>query len=121
MIKRLTFILALVLVCASVLTACESKISDVTGTTWVLSSATSVDGQEVTSEMIEQFLGEITYEFKEDGVVIVSASGKSGEASWSQDGDEITISGNGTTAVARLDDSRITMEIEGNSMVFNKK
>ena len=120
MIKKLSFLLALVYISTSIFTACTSKIADVTGTTWVLSSWISPDGQEITSEIIELELGEITYEFKEDGIVLVLANGQSGEASWSQYDDEITISGNTTSAVAKIDGNRFVMENEGHQMVFIK-
>ena len=118
--KKLTLLLALVLLCASVLTAC-SKSSDVTGTVWELTGG-EMQGQKLTSDLIELAFGKFTYEFNKDGVLVITIGDESVDASWTQDGSEITIKpGNGNSATAEIDGNKLTMMIDSDKMVFTKK
>ena len=115
----LSFVL---LVCLALsLAACGSKEPvDVKGTTWVLSGGADADGNKVTGEQIAALMGEITYEFGEDGNVTVLMDGESmGSAPYSQDGNKINFEASGVSAT--LEGNKMTMEQSGMSMEFTKK
>lgn len=117
--KRIIFLLALVLVCASVLTAC-GKSSSLVGTTWMLTSAEAA-GQVITGETLELSVGVITYEFKKDGVIEVTSNGDTAKASWSEDGDEIKITEEDTEFIATIEGDTLIMDVVGAKMTFTKK
>jgi uncharacterized lipoprotein YehR (DUF1307 family) len=108
--KKFALILALVMVCATMLTACDGKKAenDLTGTTWTLNSMTSA-GEEYSYADLDGMGMIYTYEFKEDGVAVYSGYDEDG--TWKQDGNSVTIT---------VIDISITGEIKDNELIIDE-
>ncbi len=111
--------------CALMFTACSKApeastagTSSLEGTTWILSSG-SAEGQDI--DMVEMF-GEITYEFKANGVVTTAMAGQEIDTTYTQDGNTITIdNGDGSKSTLTLDGDKMTIEEQGAILEFTKK
>lgn len=119
--RKFALVLALIMVCATILTACGSKNVDVADTKWKLTSGEAADGTKVTGEMIESVYGEFTIEFKADGSCSVSISGQTAEATWKQEDKTVTLNNNGTELVMVVDDGKLKVEEEGETIFFTKQ
>ncbi len=116
--KRLALLLALVMVCATMLTACGgSKLSN---TTWYLTKL-NIEDIEVTAEQIEEMYGESKIEFKNGGLCKVRLDGEDSEGDWKLDGDKVIISNDGEELACALSDSELVIDVEGVKMTFTKK
>lgn len=116
--KRLALLLALIMVCATVLTACGSS-SKVVGT-WILSGA-EVGEVKASDDDLKAF-GDFTMKFSSNGSVTVSNGGSDEVGKWKEDGDTITISNSTTTEIKlELKDGELTTEQGGATLIFKKK
>ncbi len=122
--KKLTFWIAGVLACLLfVMAGCNNQTSSAAleGTTWALSGGTQ-DGQTFTQEQIESIMGEITYTFEKDGVVICKAMDITVSGSWIQDGNQVTITAdNANGGTFTIQGDKMTMEHDGGVIEFSKK
>jgi hypothetical protein len=116
--KKFALLLALIMVCATMLTACGGSSSKVIGT-WELTSAMS-EGIETVDQVKESGF-DMSFEFKDDKAVLFLGGEKQGELDWEEDGDKITVSDGTTELVLTLTDGKLTMEESGATMVFEKK
>jgi uncharacterized lipoprotein YehR (DUF1307 family) len=117
--KKLALLFALVMVCATMLTACGggSKLAD---TTWTLTSV-SVDDVEVTAEQMDETFGESIITFEDNSVCKANFGGSEGEGTWKLDGDKVTITIDEEDMEAVLSDSELVMDLYGTKMTFTKK
>lgn len=122
--KKLTLLIAGVLACLLfVMAGCNNQASNASleGTTWTLTGGTQ-DGLTFTQEQIESILGEITYTFEKDGVVIAKMGDMSMEGSWHQDGNQVTITSEGETGgTFTINGDKMTMEHDEGTIEFSKK
>lgn len=117
------FALAMTLVAVLSLAACggSDASTDLTGTTWALSSG-SQDGVTMDKETLEGlFGGEMTYTFAEDGKVTLALAGVEVEGTWTQDGDTVSVDMQGDTGTMTIDGDKLTMEESGVTVEFTKK
>ena len=119
--KKLTKILLVVLVCSIFLIGC-GKVESVEGTTWKIVESVNDEGKKFTGEEMEKLIGEITYEFKSEGVFVAGAAGQSVEGTWSQT-DEYVILGStdGKSYTATIDGDKMMLDNSGYKFTFEKK
>jgi hypothetical protein len=116
--KKLALLLALVMICATMLTACGEKSDpDFDGTSWDLTELVT-EGMTIDAEQIEATGYSMTFEFKKGGTV---TGGNLGEAKWEHDGDTLSITADGETIDCKIDGDKFTLEMEGMKMVFTKQ
>lgn len=121
--KRLfSAMLAVMVVMVFAFAGCGKKeAAKLEGSTYALSGGETADGQKVDQEQIETLLGEISYTFKEGGVLECTAMGQTVEGTWKQDGNKVTISSEGTDVEATLDGDKLTMENQGIKIEMTRK
>lgn len=117
--KKLALLLALVMVCATMLTACGSS-SKLSNTTWYLTKL-NVGDVEITAEQIEEAYGESKIFFKKNGVCEVLLDGEESEGDWKLDGDKVIIMSDEESIEGILSDSEFVLELYGTKMTFTKK
>lgn len=117
--RKLALLLALVMLCATMLTACGSSGSKVVGT-WEMTSAMAA-GIETIDTMKESGY-DMSFVFDKNGKVkVISGGEEQGEADWKEDGDKVTISESGSEMEFTLADGKLTTEQSGATLVFEKK
>lgn len=117
--KKLALLLALVMVCATMLTACGGSSSKIVGT-WEMTSAMAA-GIETIDTMKEAGL-DMSLVFEDDGKVkLLSGGEEQSKAEWKEDGDKVTISESGTEMVLTYADGKLSTEQSGATLVFEKK
>lgn len=78
-------------------------------------------GTELTEEQMTSLLGEIVYEFKSEGVLVLSMAGQNVEGTWSQDGNKVTFEFAGEKVTADLDGDKMSIENSGYTMELEKQ
>lgn len=122
--RKLVLLLALVMLCSAVLTACGSgKLEG----TWKLDSIDAGDSEEAKAgaAMAMAFMSSMEMEFKKDGVMIMRLGTgdekEESEGTYTQDGNKVIMTSEGQDQEAKLDGNKLIMEEEGLSLVFKKK
>lgn len=101
----------------------DAAATTVEGTTWALTSLTLPDGTVYEGDaLLETTGGEITYEFKADGVVTVNTAQGSADATYEDLGDKlIMVDANGTESTFvfdGVDGTTMTTEVDGSTSVY---
>lgn len=96
--------------------------SSLEGTTWVISSGKDASGIELTSELLDSVgIGDFTLELKADGVLTASYAEESGEGTWSEKDNVVTIEMDGDTLTANVEGDQLTLEQGDMTLYFDKK
>lgn len=117
--KKLVLLLAFVMLCATVFTACSS--GGLTGT-WKLSGAEML-GKEVSVDEIGDMGGleNAVLKFKSGGKVTLSLGEDENSGEWKKDGDQVSIIADGTKVMdLTLDGSKLILEQSGIKLIFKK-
>ena len=84
-----------------------------------------VDGEMSNIAEYEAMLGmkrDFSLELKEDGKASMSMMGESmGDGEWKQDGSTVTLTFEGESAQAEYKNGKITLEMDGDKVIFEKK
>ncbi len=117
--KKIALLLALVMVCATMLTACGSSSSKFVGT-WEMTSAKAA-GVEAIDQMRESGY-DMSFKFNDNGKVKVYTNGEEqAETDWKEDGDKVTIVEGSNEMDLTLNDGKLVMEQMGVTFTFEKK
>lgn len=83
------------------------------------------DGEMINIAEYEAMLGmklDFSLELKEDGKASMSMMGESmGDGEWKQDGSTVTLTFEGESAQAEYKNGKITLEMDGDKVIFEKK
>ena len=91
------------------------------GTTWVVVSSKS-DSGELTGDQLAQLLGgEVTYEFKADGVITATLAGKSYDGTYEEGDGTVTTVINGVTTQMTYDGESISYDSNGGTCILAQK
>ncbi len=122
--RSISILLVTVLLFSVVLAGCSKK-SELLGK-WTLTSA-EADGKPVPEEQLEQFgMKDYTIEFKAKGKAELKAGANSIDADYKEKDGEITVSepGKGKSdddLIFKLKDGKLSGDMDGVTMVFEKK
>lgn len=116
--KRIALILALVLVCA-LLAACGST-DELSNTSWVLSEISTTDGTLDANALKENNI-QLDLDFKAGGKVSVTDAETTESATYTLDGDKITMKDSKDTLSGTFSESKITLSTTDGDMIFVKK
>lgn len=129
--KRTVSVMLAALMMIVVLVGCGSnnggaEKSDIVGT-WVTEKV-AANGTEMTLEEFKKAAGdelggmvEMTFTFTADGKVNVKSSIASGDATWTEEGDKISIDENGTKIELSKNDGKLVLEQSGSTITLAKK
>lgn len=118
--RAVAVILCVVLVMSLVACGGGGSTTKVEGTTWALTGMEQ-NGQKFTMDEIKATMGEITYEFKADGVCEAGVMGMAAEAKYTQDGDKVTVDDGQQKVTMTVKGNTMTGENAGVTMTFTKK
>lgn len=100
--------------------------SDVVGT-WITEKV-AANGTEMTLEEFKEAAGEqlggmveMTFTFTDDGKVNVKSSIANGDATWTEDGDKVTIDESGTKMELAKKDGKLVVEQQGSTITLKKQ
>lgn len=124
--KNLVAMLAAVGLCVSMLTGCGSG-SEVVGK-WI-PYAMDYNGEkkefeeleEIMGMEVESLIGEISFEFEEDGTFSGTAMGEDAEGEWEETDGGIVVTINDNEQKLELDGSDLIMESGGQTVYFEKE
>ena len=127
--KKVAVVLSLVLLVSVMLVGCQGKdggagtpagASGIVGV-WKLTGA-EMAGMTMDAASLADFgMAEMTLEFKADGVVALNFGGESEEATYTEAGDKVEISENGSVAMTlSKDGDTLVADQDGVKMIFSK-
>lgn len=120
--KLLTVLLVAILACSTMLIGCGSP-SALEGTTWKVTEMSLSDGKKATSESIDALVGEITYEFKGESLLVLSTGSANIQyGTWSEEDNQVTLKiEDGADILGKIDGESLILENEGRKITFTKK
>ena len=120
--KLLIVLIVAILTCSTLLIGCGSP-SALEGTTWKATEMITADGKKASSESINALVGEITYEFKSEGLLVLSlGSADTQYGTWSEEDNQVTLKiEKGTDIFGKIDGEALILENEGRKITFTKK
>ena len=120
--KILTVLIVAILACSTMLIGCGSP-SALEGTTWKVTEMSLSDGKKATSESLEALVGEITYEFKGEGLLVLSTGTSNIQyGTWSEEDNQVTFKiEEGADILGKIDGEALILENEGRKITFTKK
>lgn len=104
----------------AVLVGCGGGGNAYAGTTWELTRAEAY-GVTMEGEMLDSTVGEMSIKFIDDTKLEISGMGRSGEATYTLDGDKIMVTEGSQTMEFTVADEEISFEMSGVKMYFTKK
>ena len=117
--KRLSILLAILMVLGAMLVGCGAKNDSVyVGTTWTLNSV-EAEGIVLEGELLASAMDAATIKFDAKKVTLNFGT-ENGEGTWSEKDNVITIESDGETIECPITDSKLLFELEGTKMYFVK-
>ncbi len=117
--KRLSILLAILMVLGAILVGCGAKNDSVyVGTTWTLNSV-EAEGIVLEGELLASAMDAATIKFDAKKVTLNFGT-ENGEGTWSEKDNVITIKSDGETIECPITDSKLLFELEGTKMYFVK-
>lgn len=117
--KRLSILLAILMVLGAILVGCGAKNDSVyVGTTWTLNSV-EAEGIVLEGELLASAMDAATIKFDAKKVTLNFGT-ENGEGTWSEKDNVITINSDGETIECPITDSKLLFELEGTKMYFVK-
>lgn len=116
--KKLSLLLAIIMVLGAMLAGCGSAKNDsaYVGTTWTLNS---VEAQGITLEgdALKGAMDTATIKFDAKKVTL-NFGEENGEGTWTEKDNVISITSDGETVECPVEDSQLLFEVEGTKMYF---
>lgn len=122
--NRFTLFITILFTLCFVLTGCSEKKSNAVVGTWKIVSANEeTSGLELEGEQLEEYgLGDVTFEFTDDGHVTVKMSADSSEEGiYSVKDNTVTITEGVTEITGEIDGTSMTISDSGISLVLEKQ
>lgn len=117
--KKLSILLAILMVLGAMLAGCGAKNDSVyVGTTWTLNSV-EAEGIVLEGELLASAMDAATIKFDAKKVTLNFGT-ENGEGTWSEKDNVITIKSDGETIECPITDSKLLFELEGTKMYFVK-
>jgi len=117
--KRLSLLLAILMMLGVMLVGCGAKNDSVyVGTTWTLNSV-EAEGIVLEGELLASAMDAATIKFDAKKVTLNFGT-ENGEGTWSEKDNVITIESDGETIECPITDSKLLFELEGTKMYFVK-
>ena len=117
--KRLSILLAILMLLGAMLVGCGAKNDSVyVGTTWTLNSV-EAEGIVLEGELLASAMDAATIKFDAKKVTLNFGT-ENGEGTWSEKDNVITIESDGETIECPITDSKLLFELEGTKMYFVK-
>ena len=117
--KRLSILLAILMLLGAMLVGCGAKNDSVyVGTTWTLNSV-EAEGIVLEGELLASAMDAATIKFDAKKVTLNFGT-ENGEGTWSEKDNVITINSDGETIECPITDSKLLFELEGTKMYFVK-
>jgi len=117
--KRLSILLAILMVLGAMLVGCGAKNDSVyVGTTWTLNSV-EAEGIVLEGELLASAMDAATIKFDAKKVTLNFGT-ENGEGTWSEKDNVITIKSDGEIIECPITDSKLLFELEGTKMYFVK-
>ncbi|MEG1560332.1 MAG: hypothetical protein RR398_05690 [Clostridia bacterium] len=122
---KILFAMVAVLLCLG-MAACGAPAkndadSSLEGTTWQITSITTTDGKFDGDDVAAMLGGEVSYEFKANGVVTAHVGDNAFEATYKEGDGTLSITSNGTTSEMVYDGETITFDNEAGACVMTMK
>lgn len=116
--KRLSLLLAIVMMLGVMLAGCGAAKNDsvYVGTTWTLNSV-EAEGIVFEGELLASVMDAATIEFDAKKVTL-NFGEENGEGTWSEKDNVITIKSDGETFECPITDSMLLFDLEGTKMYF---
>ena len=122
--KRVAIVLSVIMLAMS-LAACGGGGSSASVAGSYKATQMEADGEMINIAEYEAMLGmklDFSLELKEDGKASMSMMGESrGDGEWKQDGSTVTLTFEGESAQAEYKNGKITLEMDGDKVIFEKK
>ncbi|NNJ28555.1 hypothetical protein [Lacrimispora defluvii] len=117
--KKLSILLAILMMLGAMLAGCGAKNNSVyVGTTWTLNSV-EAEGIVLEGELLASAMDAATIKFDAKKVTLNFGT-ENGEGTWSEKDNVITIKSDGETIECPITDSKLLFELEGTKMYFIK-
>ncbi|MTK05561.1 MAG: hypothetical protein F8N38_00525 [Hungatella sp.] len=117
--KKLSILLAILMMLGAMLVGCGAKNDSVyVGTTWTLNSV-EAEGIVLEGELLASAMDAATIKFDAKKVTLNFGT-ENGEGTWSEKDNVITIKSDGETIECPITDSKLLFELEGTKMYFVK-
>ncbi|MBE5981488.1 MAG: hypothetical protein E7249_20525 [Paenibacillaceae bacterium] len=117
--KKLSILLAILMMLGAMLVGCGAKNDSVyVGTTWTLNSV-EAEGIVLEGELLASAMEAATIKFDAKKVTLNFGT-ENGEGTWSEKDNVITIKSDGETIECPITDSKLLFELEGTKMYFVK-
>ena len=117
--KRLSILLAILMMLGAMLVGCGAKNDSVyVGTTWTLNSV-EAEGIVLEGELLASAMDAATIKFDANKVTLNFGT-ENGEGTWSEKDNVITIKSDGEVIECPITDSKLLFELEGTKMYFVK-
>jgi len=117
--KRLSLLLAILMMLGAMLVGCGAKNDSVyVGTTWTLNSV-EAEGIVLEGELLASAMDAATIKFDAKKVTLNFGT-ENGEGTWAETDNVITIESDGETIECPITDSKLLFELEGTKMYFVK-
>ncbi|MBE5983193.1 hypothetical protein ACOAOT_14695 [Lacrimispora sp. AGF001] len=117
--KRLSILLAILMMLGAMLVGCGAKNDSVyVGTTWTLNSV-EAEGIVLEGELLASAMDAATIKFDAKKVTLNFGT-ENGEGTWSEKDNVITIKSDGEVIECPITDSKLLFELEGTKMYFVK-
>lgn len=117
--KKLSILLAILMMLGAMLAGCGAKNDSVyVGTTWTLNSV-EAEGIVLEGELLASAMDAATIKFDAKKVTLNFGT-ENGEGTWSEKDNVITIKSDGETIECPITDSKLLFELEGTKMYFVK-
>lgn len=117
--KKLSILLAILMMLGAMLVGCGAKNDSVyVGTTWTLNSV-EAEGIVLEGELLASAMDAATIKFDAKKVTLNFGT-ENGEGTWSEKDNVITINSDGENIVCPITDSKLLFELEGTKMYFVK-
>lgn len=117
--KRISLLLAILMMLGAMLVGCGAKNDSVyVGTTWTLNSV-EAEGIVLEGELLASAMDAATIKFDAKKVTLNFGT-ENGEGTWSEKDNVITIESDGETIECPITDSKLLFELEGTKMYFVK-
>lgn len=116
--KRLSLLLAIVMILGVMLAGCGAAKNDsvYVGTSWTLNSV-EAEGIILEGEVLASAMDTATIKFDAKKVTL-NFGEENGEGTWSEKDNVITIKSDGETIECPITDSKLLFELEGTKMYF---